>query len=326
MNRRSFLLYSLSTSALIAYNPDMKIKKWTLGKYGDFYFKQMNKNLFVMHGVKQNPNEENMGFIHNVVLIESKNSLIVIDPGGYNIGLHVEQQISNISKKPIIAIFNTHDHDDHWFANSILKDAYPDAKIYAHKLMISAAKELYGGDYENYGFSFKKAKKISFPEVLLDDGDSLNIDGEEFYIQHPKNAHTNNDITITHKNTNTIIMGDLLFEQTLANFGLNSSISGNIAFLDKIDKQQEYKLYIPGHGYSGDKKTCFEPYYKFMSIIRDEVINAHKNDISFASLHVVKEKILERLAFEENLNFSHAFIDRYVSNIYNELDEEYSFS
>ncbi len=278
-----------------------------------------------MHGVKQNPNEENMGFIHNVVLIESKNGLIVIDPGGYNIGLHVAAQIKNISNKPIIAIFNTHDHDDHWFANSVLKQEYPNAKIYAHKLMPSAAKELYGGDYESYGFSFKKAKKISFPEILLDDGDSVSIDGEVFFIQHPKNAHTNNDIAITHKNTNTIVMGDLLFEQTLANFGLNSSVSGNIAFLDKVDKQKDYTLYVPGHGYSGDKKLCFEPYYKFMSIIRDEVINAHKSEVSFADLDITKEKILERLAFEENLNFSHAFIDRYVSNIYNELDEEYSF-
>ena len=325
MNRRTFISYSLLTSSLFAFNSDIKIKKWTLGKYGDFYFKKMNKNIFVMHGVKQNPNKENMGFIHNVVLIESKNGLIVIDPGGYNIGLHVEQQIKRVSDKPIIAIFNTHDHDDHWFANSVLKQKYPNAKIYAHTLMISAAKELYGGDYEREGFSFKKAKKISFPEILLDNGDSVTIDGENFYIQHPKNAHTNNDITITHLNTNTIIMGDLLFEQTLANFGLNSSISGNIEFLDKINKQNDYSLYVPGHGYSGDKDLCFKPYYTFMGIIRDEVINSHKNDIPFSSLHVAKEKILERLAFEENLNFSHAFIDRYMMNLYNELDEEYSF-
>jgi len=325
MKRRTFLSYCIFTTSLFAFNPNTKIVKWSLGRYGLFYFKKMAKNLYVMHGVKANPNKENMGFIHNVVLIESKNGLIVIDPGGYNIGENVLKQIKNISKKPIIAIFNTHDHDDHWFANSILKDAYPNAKIYAHKLMISAAKELYGGDYESYGFSFKKAKKISFPEIFLADGDSLSIDGEEFFIQHPKNAHTNNDITITHKSTNTIIMGDLLFEQTLANFGLNSSISGNITFLDKINKQKDYTLYVPGHGYSGDKKICFEPYYKFMSIIKDEVIKAHKNDISFASLSLTKQKVLKRLEWEDNLNFSHSFIDRYISNIYNELDEEYSF-
>ncbi len=325
MNRRTFLLYTLATPSLFAFYPDMKIKTWTLGRYGDFYFKKMNKNVFVMHGVNRSPDKENMGFNHNIVLIEAKNGLIVVDPGRYEICFKVLEQIREVSSKPIIAIFNTHDHDDHWFANAILKDAYPNAKIYAHRLMKSAAEKLYGGEYKNRGFTFEKAKKITFADELLDDGDRVTIDSEDFHIQHPKNAHTNNDITITHLNSNTIIMGDLLMESNLAHFGLDASILGNIEFLDKINQQKEYALYIPGHGASGNKEECFDPYLTFMNIIRGETTKEIKSDSDDMNIDTIREKIDLRLQWEENLNFDHTFLDGYIFALYSEIENKNSF-
>jgi len=319
------MTYSFCACSIFALNIPSKVKKWHLGKYGDFYFKRMNKNVFVMHGVRENPNAENMRFVHNVGLIESKNGLIVVDPGGYNIGFNVLEQIKAVSSKPIIAIFNTHDHDDHWFANSILKDAYPKATIYAHPLMKSAAQELYGGRYKSRGFTFELAKKITFADKTLDEGDSLTIDGENFYIQHPKNAHTNNDISITHLNSNTIFMGDLLFEKTLAHFGLNASIYGNIEFLKKVDKQKEYALYVPGHGLSGKKQETFTPYLTFMSIIQDEVQKAYDNEVEFSELAPLKNKIISSVEWRGNLHFDYSFLDAYISSLYVEIEEKDNF-
>jgi len=326
MNRRIFISYAFCACSAFALNVSSKIKSWHLGSYGEFYFKRMNKNVFVMHGVRENPNAENMGFIHNVGLIESKNGLIVIDPGAYNIGDNVVQQIKKISSKPVIAIFNTHDHDDHWFANSIVKNAYPKAKIYAHKLMKSAAQELYGGRYVKRGFTFDKAKRIDFADVLLDEGDKLTIDFENFYIQHPIKGHTNNDITIEHLNSSTIFMGDLLFEKTLANFGLNSSIYGNIEFLDKVNKQKEYKLYVPGHGLSGSKEFTFTPYLTFMNIIKDEVQKAYDDGVEFADLGPVEDKIIQRLEWRGDLHFSYKFIERFMQGLYDEIDMKEAFA
>ena len=312
MQRRTFLLYTLATSSLFAFD---------LGKYGNTKFEKMNKNLYVMHGVNANPDKDNQSFTHNITLIEAKNGLIVIDPGLYTIGLHVLDEIKKVSEKPIIAIINTHDHHDHWFANAVLKDAYPNLKIYAHKLMKSAAIELYGGDYKHRGFTFDVAKKIVFADKLLDDGDKLTIDSESFYIQHPKNAHTNNDIAITHINSNSIIMGDLLMESNLAHFGLNSSIYGNIEFLDKINQQQEYDLYIPGHGTSGDKAFCFTPYYTYMNIIKEEIVKYLKEDTLFIDVSEIRQKIDMRLSWEDNLNFDPSFLDGYIYALSSEVED-----
>ena len=321
MNRRTFITYSFCACTAFALDIPSNIKTWHLGTYGEFYFKKMNQNVFVMHGVGENPNDENMHFVHNVVLIEARNGLIVIDPGSYVIGHHVLEQIKQVSSKPIIAIFNTHDHDDHWFANAIFKDVYPKAKIYAHTLMKSAAKELYGGRYRHRGFTFDLAKKITFADITVEGGETINIDSEKFFIQHPKNAHTNNDIAITHLNSNTIVMGDLLFENTLAHFGLNASIYGNIEFLKKINKQKEYALYIPGHGLSGNKKKTLLPYLNFMNIIQDEVEKSFNNKTEFSDFKKVKKMIIARLAWNDITGFSYTFLDGYISALYAEVED-----
>ena len=323
MHRRSFLLLPLLTSlALFAKSS----APWQLGKYGNFTFKNVHQNIYIMHGVISAPDDENIGFITNPAFIETKNGLILIDPGGsYEIGLHVLKQIRSVSQKPIIAIFNTHDHDDHWFANAVFKEAYPNAVIYAHTKMKESAIELYGGDYVQRGFSFKKAKRVCFADVVLEDGETLSIDGETFHIQHPENAHTNNDISISHLNSNTIFMGDLLMSKTLANFGLHSSILGNIDFLEDIEREKPYDLYVAGHGPSGNREEAFMPYLTYLQIIKEEVETAYKQEVDRSDFSVVEEKISLRLSWEENLNFSHKFVNRYMHHIYSELETNENF-
>jgi hypothetical protein len=121
-------------------------------------------------------------------------------------------------------------------------------------------------------------------------------------------------------------MGDLLFENTLAHFGLNASIYGNIEFLKKINKQKEHDLYIPGHGLSGKKEQTFMPYLNFMSIIQDEVQKAYDADIEYADLAPTKDKIISRLEWEDISGFSYTFLDGYIAALYDEiLDRDMRF-
>lgn len=58
MNRRTFMTYSLITCSTLYASSE--IKAWHLATYEDFYFKGMHQNVFVMHGVGEHPNDENM--------------------------------------------------------------------------------------------------------------------------------------------------------------------------------------------------------------------------------------------------------------------------
>jgi len=187
---------------------------WNLGKYGTFEFVKMGKNnVWIMHGPPMEPNRENKGFMNNPAFIESRKGLIVIDPGGnYYVGKKVLEEIEKASKKPVIAVMNTHKHGDHWFGNTAISEKYSNIPIYAHPNMI---KEVKAGEADKwYGIidrltnNMKGTKPYHFPDHELKDGQTLDIDGEHFTIRHPKKAHTDTDILIIHENSKTIFLGD----------------------------------------------------------------------------------------------------------------------
>jgi len=320
MNRRKFLTFT-SLSIAILYAKDKPIKTWNLGQYGSFEFKNIHKNLYIMQGVNAHPNEENLGFINNPAFVESKNGLIVIDPGGSNvIGQQVLKQIERVSIKPIIAILLTHNHADHWFATGVLKKRYPNAKIYGDEKLERFAKIRY---FENIGNAKKNlllALPIFYPTVFLKDGEQLTIDGEKFFIQHPPFAHTNTDICISHINSNTLFTGDLVLRDILSNFGYKSSIIGNIQFLEKLMLQKEHILYIPGHGAIGTRKETLEPYLKFLKIIEEEAQRAYGEEIDFFDLKKSLSTIIAKIEWEEIEGFDYTFILQYLEHIYLEIE------
>ena len=327
MERRKFLqqLSLLPLILSVTYAKESSSDAWNLGKYGQFEFEHMHKNLYIMHGINRHDlDAQSQWFINNPAFIESKNGLIVIDAGGsHAIGKQVLKQIERISKKPIIAIFMTHNHGDHWFATGALKEKYPKAKLYGHKNLEASARIRY---FENIGDAkknFSMARPIFYPTEFVDDGDSVEIDGEKFEIEHPPFAHTNSDITIAHKNSNTLFTGDLVLRNILANFGYKSSIRGNIRFLEKILKEKhEYQLYVPGHGHSGSKEETIEPYYKFLKIIEMEAQRVYDLEEDFFTLKEHLEQVISKVEWEEIEGFDTHFILQYLEHIYLEIEEE----
>lgn len=257
---------------------------FTLGKYGNFEFKKDHDNVYIMHGPVMDPNKENEGFMNNPTIIEAEHGLIIVDPGGnYNVGKKVLAEIEKVSKKPIIATLNTHKHGDHWFANKAILEKYPNVKIYAHPNMIKAVK---GGEAEKwYGIldrlsnNLKGTKPFAFPNTEALPEKPLEIDGQKFTFIHPKDAHTDTDIVITHVNSDTMFMGDNVMKGRLGGFDSSSNIQGNIKLLEDIEKQPEHKLYIPGHGQSGKMHETLDPFLGYMRVIVKEAKKAYDNDM-----------------------------------------------
>src|SRR3990167_7386956 len=231
------VIFSLSLNAL------------TLGNLGNFKFEKMNSNVYIMHGPEREPSKENEGFMNNPAIIESKNGLIVIDPGGnYNVGKKIMAEIEKVSKKPIIAVFNTHKHGDHWFANKNIKEKYPNVPIYALTYMIEQVKDNSAATW--YGI----------------------LDRQTFIMRHYAKGHTDTDILIEHTNSNTLFIGDNLITNRFGAFDESSSIIENIALLEKIKNQKDgfkkYKLYVPGHGPSNNQiSETVEPFLNYLKII-----------------------------------------------------------
>ena len=283
---------------------------FTLGKYGTFKFEKANDNVYIMHGPVVGPNKENEGFMNNPAVIESEHGLIVVDPGGnYNVGKKVLAEIEKISSKPIIAVFNTHKHGDHWFANKAIVEKYPNVDIYAHEHMIKVSKE--GEADVWYGIlnratkgNLEGTKEFAFPTKALVDGDKIEIDGQKFVVMHPKVAHTDTDLVITHENSKTIFLGDNLMKGRLGSFDESSSVFGDIELLEQIKKDTNYTLYVPGHGMSGKKDETIDPFLNYLKVLVTEGQKAYDDD---KESYEIKDEVLKKLewmkdwdAFEKN--------------------------
>ena len=317
-----FLIMLLSVTILQAQEV-IKKSTFSLGKYGTFKFEKVNQNVYVMHGPVVEPNKENEGFMNNPAIIEGEKGLIIVDPGGnYNVGKKVLAEIEKVSKKPILAVFNTHKHGDHWFANKVVVEKYPNAVIYADEHMIKVAKE---GEAEKWyrildrmtEGNLNGTKAFAYPTKAIKGGDEITVDGQTFIIRHPKVAHTDTDLLIEHLNSKTLFLGDNVMKGRLGAFDSSSSFLGNITLLEEVKAQKALTLYVPGHGISGKRDETIDPYLNYLKIVKEEVAKAYEDDMQ---AYEVKDKIVERLeAYKEWDAIGHV-LGKHMSKVYGEIE------
>ena len=299
------------------------LSAFSLGKYGEFHFSKVYENVYVMHGPVTEPNRENEGFMNNPAIIEGKHGLIVVDPGGnYHVGKKVLKEISKVSKKPIVAIFNTHKHGDHWFANKAMVEKYPEATIYADAHMIAEAK---AGEAEKWyrildrmTGNLEGTKAFAYPTKALKMSDRVEVDGEVFVVRHPKAAHTDTDLLIEHVNSKTLFLGDNVMVGRFGAFDASSSVLGNKALLEEIIQEKEMAYYIPGHGKSGKREAVVVPYLNYLTVITEAMQKAYADEVEpYEVMDDVKEKLSD---FKDWDGIGHT-LGRHLDKVYAEIEE-----
>ncbi|MCF6198203.1 MAG: MBL fold metallo-hydrolase [Hyphomicrobiaceae bacterium] len=295
---------------------------WTLKDVGTFKFEPLANNVYVMHGPKEEPNVKNIGFMNNPAFIISANGLIIVDPGStLQVGEHVLAEIRKISKKPVLAVFNTHIHGDHWLGNQAIKNAFPDVKIYGHPKMIEQAN---GGNGANWvdlmsqltnGLS--KGTKVVAPTLAVDNGALIKIEDQSFRIHHLSNAHTDTDIMIEHVDSKTLFLGDNSFVQRMGRFDDSANMHGNIKALQhavalKLDH------YVPGHGQSGSADIAVQPFLTYLEKMRVSVTKGYRAEKP--DYKIRNDIIGEFAAYKDWAGFDSNF-GKHVNKIYLEIEE-----
>ncbi|MCP3687238.1 MAG: MBL fold metallo-hydrolase [Gammaproteobacteria bacterium] len=252
------LLLSLSANA------------WKISDVGDFKFEMVADDVYVMHGPLDEPNAKNHGFMNNPAAIVSSNAVILIDPGSTAlVGTNVLAELEKVTNKPVVAIFNTHIHGDHWLANHAVVEKYPRVKIYAHHNMKAQALEQ-GIFWLELMARLTEGQsggtEIVTPDAGLGNGHKVEIDGQQFRIHTALPAHTDTDIMIEHVQSKTLFMGDNCTSNRVGRFDGSSSILGNINALEYI-QALDIEQYVPGHGDSGDNEAVIQPYLNYLRLL-----------------------------------------------------------
>jgi glyoxylase-like metal-dependent hydrolase (beta-lactamase superfamily II) len=211
-------------------------------------------NVWVIHGPKELPNPANKGFMNNPGFIVAPQGVVVIDPGSsVYTGRMLLDEIAKVTDAPVVAVFNTHVHGDHWLGNDAIASAFPDAVIYGHPMMIdmidAGAGDLWLDTMHNMTEGATDGTRIVKPQQSTDGGDRLSVAGAHFDILHLGKAHTGTDIMIFYREGKVLFTGDNAGNGRILRLD-HGSFPGNVETLQAgIELAPE--VVVPGHGETG---------------------------------------------------------------------------
>jgi len=180
------------------------------------------------------------------VIVLSSAGVVVFDPGGSAwAGEMVIEKIKSISREPVVALFGSHAHGDHWLGNEGIKRAYPDAIIYGHPTMkdrvTGADGDFWLAQIEKLTEGTAGGKQVIAPDRVVNDGD--------------------------------VIRNGLL-----GIMEADASFAGNIAAIDVI-MEKNFKYYIPGHGRIGGIEIAWN-YRTYLDTLLSKVRELYARQIA----------------------------------------------
>lgn len=257
-----------------------------------YTFEKVGDNTWVIHGPRELPNPENKGFMNNPGIVQTSAGLVIIDPGStVHVGNNVLAEVKKVSDLPIVAVFNTHIHGDHWLANQAIKAAYPEVKIYGHSEMLVEIENGEGDNWVNLMDSMtegaSKGTIVVAPDNAVDNTDIIKVGDTQFKMHHYGIAHTKTDIMIEVVENSVIFLGDNVLSLRIPRTS-DGTFQGNIDTINTI-LESDFKTYVPGHGPTGDK-AMVETYLGYLTTIYSAAQKAFEDDLDSSDvLAITKE-------------------------------------
>lgn len=225
---------------------------------GDFPLTRLTEHVYVIHGPNEFPSKQNQGFMNNPGFVLTAKGVVVIDPGSsVQVGEMVLKKIATVTKDPVIAVFNTHIHGDHWLGNVAIRSAYPQAVIYAHPNM--RAKTAVEGEnwlrlMSTLTDDATKGTRAAPPDADINNDETLALGGLHFHVLHTGVAHTDGDIMVEVVEDRVLFAGDNIVAERTARMD-DGNFKGNIAAVERALKVNA-KFIVPGHGLSGGREVA----------------------------------------------------------------------
>ena len=84
----------------------------------DWPLERITNKIYAIYGPFDLPNPENRGFRNTAVIVLTSEGVVLLDPGGSAwAGERIVEKVKTLTDDPVVAIFNSHAHGDHWLGN-----------------------------------------------------------------------------------------------------------------------------------------------------------------------------------------------------------------
>lgn len=228
----------------------------------NYPLQRLSERVYVVIGPHDWPNKKTKGFMNNPAAILTDAGFVIVDPGSSaDVGRGFLEKLKCVSDKPVVAVFNTHLHGDHFLGNQGIRDAYSEVPIYAHQRTID---RLRSGEAQEWHDRFNgmtegalASTRIAIPDKALKGGETMQIGGITLKIHHPGHAHSDTDLMIEVVEDKLMFMGDISMNKFMPYSAMpqDASFKGTASALRAAIDNTGVETYVPGHGYPEDKKS-----------------------------------------------------------------------
>ncbi len=285
----------------------------------DYVAKKVAEDVFVIHGPKGIPSPENQGFMNNPGFVITPGGVVVVDPGSsVQVGEMVLAQIRKRTDKPVVAVFNTHVHGDHWLGNQAIFEAFPEVKIHAHPKMMERVEKGAGIQWLEIMLDLTKGAtagtEVVSANTAVNEGREIEVGGVVFRVLHDGQSHTDNDIMILLPQKKVVFLGDNAGYGRMLRLN-DGSFQGNIRNLNRA-LASGATVFVPGHGPTAGAEAATE-YRDYLQAIYDGVKEFFEDDLSDFE---IKPKLLPRLARWKDWTDFDSLVGSHISLAYLEVE------
>lgn len=286
---------------------------------------QLSPHVWMVYAKDGFPTAENQGLMASVLFVLTQKGVLVFDSGAsLQIGQMAIRMIRTVTPKPVIAVFNSHYHGDHWLGNHAFVEAFgKDLPIHAlahtQEQIRGAEGNLWRSLMERWTNQATLGTQVFAPNQVVQHGQVLDYGDVQVRLHHYGTAHTPSDLCLEVVQDRLTYVGDIAMENRIANID-DGSYVGTFKYYEQLQKAAGEQLWVPGHGKAS--KDLLKRYGDFLAGIYEPCLKAVKDGepMETARAAVLKDpRVASRAATMDGFASN---IGKYVSLAYLEAEKE----
>ena len=330
-SRRRWLMTAASTAAVggLAAVPEVRLLAGQLQDFvvgppvPDIAPEQISEHVWMIYASDGFPTPQNQGMMANVVFVVTDAGVVVLDSGGsLQIGEMAIRMIRTVTDQPVVAVFISHYHGDHWLGNHAFMNAYgPDLPIYSLAHNIEQIRGFEGNLWrslmERWTNQATLGTRVVAPNRAVQHGQVFTFGQVTLKMHFYGQAHTPSDLSIEVLPDRVTYVGDVAMDNRIANMD-DGSFVGTFAYYEALKQNAGEQLWLPGHG--RPSPTLLADYGAFMAGIYEPSLQTVEEglDMDVARARVLSDPRVAPHA-DTMLGFA-SNIGKYISLAYLEAE------
>jgi glyoxylase-like metal-dependent hydrolase (beta-lactamase superfamily II) len=239
--------------------------------------RQISKRVWIVFAPDGFPTPENKGMMSNVTFVVTSKGVVILDSGSsLQIGQMVIRQIRKVTNKPVVAVFNSHFHGDHWLGNHAFVEAYgKDLPIYAlpqtRDMIAGVDGNMWRTMMERWTNQSTSGTQVFAPNKTVAHGQEFKFGDVTLKMHFYGKSHTDADLSVQVVEDKVTHVGDIAMANRIANMD-DGSYPGTFKYYKALASAAGEQLWTPGHGQPG--KDILQTYGQFLSGIWEPCLKA----------------------------------------------------